>query len=62
LRFTRAAAAYLVACPQCDEPPQSFSSAARTIGFRLYVHDEPPEALPEALASALSLPSAVDPT
>ena len=36
LRFTPAAAMYLVACPQCGEPPQLFASLERTVGFRLF--------------------------
>ena len=35
LRFTRTAAANLVACPQCGEPPQAVPSAEHLLGYRL---------------------------
>ena len=35
LRFTGAAAAHLVACPQCGAPPQPVPSAEHMLGYRL---------------------------
>lgn len=53
LRFTRAAAAHLGACPRCGEPLQSIPSAEGMIGFRLVSPDEFGDALPEAVAIAM---------
>jgi hypothetical protein len=53
LRFTRAAAAYLVACPGCGEPPQTIDRAEATIGFRLAPRDDLPDELLQAVAVAL---------
>ena len=56
LRFTRAAAAYLAACPDCGEPPQPVLSAESVLGFRLVSDDYRPESLPEARAVSLPIP------
>ena len=56
LRFTGAAAAYLVACPQCGELLQPIPSAEAIIGFRRFADDEFPDAVPEAVAIALPSP------
>ena len=56
LRFTPAAAAYLVACPQCGEPPQTVAGAQRIFGFRLFEPQDPAPALPEALAVSMPVP------
>jgi hypothetical protein len=61
LRFTRAASAYLVACPKCGEPPQLVSSAHLTIGFRLFAHDDLDDAPPRAIAVAMPLPAPAPP-
>jgi hypothetical protein len=58
LRFSRAAAAYLVACPACGEPPQTSLRAEQTIGFRLVPVDDLPDAL--AVAAAMPLPDPRD--
>ena len=55
LRFTRAAAASIVACPKCGEPPQLILSAAETIGFRLVAQDDLPDAWPAVVAVAMPL-------
>jgi hypothetical protein len=56
LRFTRAAAAHLVACPECGRPLHPVPSAKRVVGFRLasgdYDYDDS-EVVPVALALAL---------
>jgi hypothetical protein len=57
LRFARAAAAYLVACPDCGEPPQPVLSAERVLGFRLVSDDARSDSLPVALAVALPIPT-----
>jgi hypothetical protein len=56
LRFSRAVAAYLVACPQCDAPLERVSSAERVVGFRLAGDVEDSlHGLPEAIAAALPI-------
>jgi hypothetical protein len=57
LRFTRAATAYLVACPECGSPPQPIASPEQVIGFRLFAHDELPDAFPQAVAVAIPMPA-----
>jgi predicted amidophosphoribosyltransferase len=57
LRFTRAAAAYLVACPDCGAPLEPVLSAERVIGFRLFSDDVRSHSLPVALAVALEIPT-----
>jgi hypothetical protein len=56
LRFTLAAAAYLVACPECGEPPQRISSLERAVGFRLFGPEDIPLVLPEAAAVSIPVP------
>lgn len=58
LRFTPAAAACLVACPECGRPPQPMVGAERAVGFRLFVLEDVPPALPEAVAVSIPI---VDP-
>jgi hypothetical protein len=55
LRFTRAAEAYLVVCPECGEPPQP-SSSEGVVGFRIFRLEDVPHSLPEAVAIALPVP------
>lgn len=55
LRFTPAAAAHLVACPECGEPPQTLAGLEESIGFRLFRLEDVPHSLPEAIA--VSIPS-----
>jgi hypothetical protein len=54
LRFIRAAA-YLDACPECDEPLRA-SSLRDTVGFRLFGLEDVPPALPQALAASIPVP------
>ena len=56
LRFTRAASAYLVACPECGRPPQAIVDAQRVVGFRLFVVEDVPQERPEALAVEIPFP------
>jgi hypothetical protein len=54
LRFTRASAAYLVACPQCGEPPQPIAGEL-AFGFRLLTDGDRSETLPHAVAVAMPI-------
>jgi len=56
LRFTAAAAAYLAACPQCGQPPQSIPGPEAAVGFRLFVVEDGPRELPEAVAVSIPIP------
>lgn len=56
LRFTAAAAAYLVACPECGRPPQPIAGAEGVVGFRLFVLENVPQELPEAVAVSIPIP------
>ena len=60
LRFTPAAAAHLVACPECGEPPQP-SSLEGIVGFRLFTFEDIPHSLPEALAMTIPVPDDAGP-
>ena len=55
LRFTPAAGAHLVACPECGDSPQP-SSLEGTVGFRMFRLEDVPHPLPEAVAVALPGP------
>lgn len=56
LRFTAAASAYITACPQCGEQPQTITSAASALGFRLLGAEDLPIESPEAIAVSLPVP------
>ena len=56
LRFTAAAAAYLPACPQCGEPPQTMINPESAVGYRLLKLDDVPHSLPEAVAVSIPIP------
>jgi hypothetical protein len=56
LRFSAAAAAYLVSCPECGRPPQPIADAEGVVGFRLFVVEDVPRELPEALAVSIPIP------
>jgi hypothetical protein len=56
LRFTPAAAAYLVACPECGEPPKALAGLERVVGFRLFTVEDAPHSLPEAVAVSIPIP------
>jgi hypothetical protein len=56
LRFTAAAAAYLMACPACGGPLQSLAGLEGAVGFRLFRLDDAPRPLPEAVAVSMPIP------
>jgi hypothetical protein len=56
LRFTPAAAADLIACPECGDPPQPIASLELTFGFRLIGPEDLPHKLPYAIARSVALP------
>ena len=56
LRFTPAAGAYLVACPECGEPPQLIAGLERMFGFRLVGPEDLPHELPHAVAVSVPVP------
>ena len=56
LRFTPAAAAYIVACPDCGDSPQLIANLESTFGFRLVGPEDLPQDLPYATAAALKPP------
>jgi hypothetical protein len=56
LRFTAAAAACLLACPECGRPPQPVASAEGVLGFRLFVLEDVPRELPQAVAVSIPIP------
>ena len=56
LRFTPAAAAYLVTCPECGRPPQPIAGAEAVVGFRLFDVEDGPRELPEAVAVSIPIP------
>ena len=56
LRFTPAAAAYLVACPECGEPPRTVAGHAGVVGFSLFRLEDVPHSLPEAVAISAPIP------
>jgi hypothetical protein len=55
LRFTPAVAAYILACPECGNPPQPIASLELTFGFRLIGPDDLPHE-PQAKACSVALP------
>jgi hypothetical protein len=56
LRFTAATAAHLLACPECGRPPQLIGAAEGVVGFRLFIAEDVPNPLPEAIAVSIPLP------
>jgi hypothetical protein len=57
IRFTSAAAAaHLVACPECGRPPRSITGAESLVGFRLVAVEDPPYGVPDAVAVSLPVP------
>jgi hypothetical protein len=55
LRFTAAAAAHLVTCPECGRPPQPIAGAQDVFGFKLFVVEDVPRELPEAIAVSIPI-------
>jgi hypothetical protein len=56
LRFTPAAAAHLMACPECGKPPRALDGLAGAVGFRLFRLEDVPHSLPEAVAVSMPIP------
>lgn len=56
LRFTPALAGYIMACPECGDPPQPIGSLELTFGFRLIGPEDLPHELPYATARSIALP------
>ena len=56
LRFSPLAAAYLVACPGCGEPPQTLAGLQEAVGFRLFRLEYVPHSVPEAVAVSIPIP------
>jgi hypothetical protein len=56
VRFTRAAAAYIVACPECGDSPHPIAGLESTFGFRLVGPEHLPDDLPYAIAVSLTPP------
>lgn len=56
LRFTPAAAAHLVACPECGKPPKTLAGWEGVVGFRLFRLEDVPHSLPEPVAVSLPIP------
>ena len=53
LRFTPAAAAYLVTCPECGGPPERIVSFEQVLGFRLFGPQDIPHSMPQAVAVSI---------
>jgi hypothetical protein len=58
LRFAAPAAAYLTACPECGRPTRVIAGETGVVGFRLFVVEDAPAELPQAVAVSLPLPDA----
>jgi hypothetical protein len=56
LRFARASAAHLEACPVCTQPLVRIASASDALGYSLFDIADPHPAMPMARAVALPLP------
>jgi hypothetical protein len=56
LRFSPAAAAYIMACPECGERPKPIPRLELAFGFRLIGPEDLPQELPYATARSIALP------
>jgi hypothetical protein len=56
LRFTPAAAAYIIGCPECGDALVLIASPECTFGFRLVGPQDLPHELPHAAAVSLTFP------
>lgn len=54
VRFTPAAAAYIIACPECGDSPQRIASLECSFGFRLVGPEDLPHELPYATAVSIT--------
>jgi hypothetical protein len=55
LRFDRASAAHLLACPMCAQPLHRIATAKDALGYPLFDIADPPPAM--AVGGALALPA-----
>jgi hypothetical protein len=62
LRFTSAAASYLLACPECGERLQPAADAAGTLGYRLWSFEDDPQPMPQAVVAVMPVPGLGDRT
>jgi hypothetical protein len=60
LRFTRAAATHLTACPVCGEPPKVVEHAEQMLGMRLFTEDDVIDVMAIAAEAALPVPGPAD--
>jgi hypothetical protein len=60
LRFTRADATYLTACPLCGESPKAVDRAEQLLGTHLYTEDDLVDAMALAAEAALPVPGPAD--
>jgi hypothetical protein len=56
VRFSPAVAAYILACPECGNPPQPIARLELMFGFRLIGPEDLPHELPYAMARSVALP------
>jgi hypothetical protein len=56
LRFTPAAAAYILACPECGDSPQPIVSLEQTFGFSVVGPEDLPDELPYSTAVLITFP------
>jgi hypothetical protein len=56
LRFTPAAAAYMIACPECGDSPQPVAGLECALRFRLVGPEDLPHELPHATAVLITFP------
>lgn len=56
LRFTPAAAAAIIGCPECGDSPQPIASLELTFGFRIIGPEDLPHESPYATAISIALP------
>jgi hypothetical protein len=62
VRFTAAAAEYIIACPECGGSPQPIARLELTFGFRVIGPEDLPHELPYATAVSIALPRPESPT
>jgi hypothetical protein len=55
LRFNPSAA-YLVACPECGQPLEPIADLRRSVGFSLFMPEDLPHQVPEAVAVSVPIP------
>ena len=61
LRFSAVTAASLVACPKCGRALEVITGTPGVVGFRLFVVEDAPSEMPEAVAVSISFPDPGEP-